>query len=351
MKNLTHCFIKALLVIGLISVISCNADKASTEGENTSTVVIEEPPALIPVIFDTDANNELDDQHALAYLLFNGQTFDVRGVTVNATYNGGEIDGHYAEAERILKLCQVEGQIPLYTGANDDFETIRTTLTESEFDGFEAVNFIIKEARKAQDQKLVLLPVGKLTNIALALEKAPEIKDNIRIVWLGSNYPEPGEYNQENDIPSLNYILEQEVPFEMVMVRYGKPSGSDAVRVTPAEIEEKMTGLGPTSEPVEGRHGNSFTTFGDYSVDLFKHIDLHGDPPARALFDMVAVAIVKNPDWGVANTIPAPILEGENWKERPENSRTIVIWENFDKENILKDFYGVMEAPVIARRH
>ena len=26
---------------------------------------------LIPVIFDTDANNELDDQHALAYLLLN----------------------------------------------------------------------------------------------------------------------------------------------------------------------------------------------------------------------------------------------------------------------------------------
>ena len=296
----------------LLAFISCNNDKAPAEQESTDNVVIEEPPALIPVIFDTDANNELDDQHALAYLFFNGNTFDVRGVTVNATYNGGEIDGHYAEAERVLKLCNVDGQIPLYTGANDDFETIRTELSDSEFDGFEAVDFIIKEARKAQDQKLVLLPVGKLTNIALALEKAPEIKENVRIVWLGSNYPEPGEYNQENDIPSLNYILEQEVPFEMVMVRYGKPSGSDAVRVTPEEIEQKMAGLGPVSEPVEGRHGNSFTNFGDYSVDLFKHIDLHGDPPARALFDMVAVAIVKNPNWGAANTISAPTLDGEN---------------------------------------
>ena len=39
----------------------------------------------IPVIFDTDANNEVDDQHALAYLLFNGDHFKVEGVTVNAT--------------------------------------------------------------------------------------------------------------------------------------------------------------------------------------------------------------------------------------------------------------------------
>jgi hypothetical protein len=29
------------------------------------------------VLFDTDANNEVDDQHALAYLLFNGKAFQV----------------------------------------------------------------------------------------------------------------------------------------------------------------------------------------------------------------------------------------------------------------------------------
>jgi len=29
----------------------------------------------IRVILDTDANNELDDQHAIAYMLFNGSTF------------------------------------------------------------------------------------------------------------------------------------------------------------------------------------------------------------------------------------------------------------------------------------
>ncbi|MGB5481090.1 MAG: hypothetical protein WBM91_08435, partial [Eudoraea sp.] len=36
----------------------------------------------LKVIFDSDANNELDDQHALAYLLFNGDTFEVDAVTV-----------------------------------------------------------------------------------------------------------------------------------------------------------------------------------------------------------------------------------------------------------------------------
>lgn len=54
---------------------------------------------------------------------------------------------------------------------------------------YEAVNFIIEQELKDRDQKLILLPIGKLTNIALALKKESAIAKNIRIVWLGSNYP------------------------------------------------------------------------------------------------------------------------------------------------------------------
>ena len=45
----------------------------------------EEPAFRHHVIFDTVADNEVDDQHALAYLLFSGDFFAVEGVTVNAT--------------------------------------------------------------------------------------------------------------------------------------------------------------------------------------------------------------------------------------------------------------------------
>jgi len=339
-------YFSAILGIHLFGCSQSNREVRQTESNPGSA----HTRARLPVIFDTDANNELDDQHALAYLLFSGETFDIRGLTVNATYNGGEIQQHYDEAERVLKLCNLDGKIPLFLGANDDYEEIRESLDQGQYDGQEAIEFIIEEARKERDERLILLPVGKLTNIALALEKAPDIKEKVRIVWLGSNYPESGEYNQVNDIPSLNYILDQDVPFEMVMVRYGKPSGSDAVRVTPAEIEQRMPGAGPNSEPVEGRNGSSFTNFGDYSVDLFSNIELHGDPPARALFDMVAVAIIKNAGWGETNEIPAPILEGENWVERPDNTRKIIIWENFDREAIMEDFYSVMHDPVLAER-
>jgi purine nucleosidase len=302
----------------------------------------------IRVILDTDANNELDDQHAIAYMLMNGDVFDVDGITVNATASGGDINEHAAEAERIVRLCDAYPHIPVYRGANGTFEEIQDEVNTSDLDGVEAVDYIIQSAHEQTTGPLVLLPVGKLTNIALALKKDPSIAHNVRIVWLGSNYPDPGEYNQVNDEPALNYILDLDVPLEFAIVRYGKPSGTDAVRVTPADMEDNMPGAGPRiAQPVVGRHGGEFSTFGDYSIDLFHHIDLYGDPPSRALFDMAAVAIVKNPEWATPIEIPAPILEGGTWQERPDNPRRIIIWENFARDAILADFFATMRDFVL----
>ncbi len=319
--------------------------KLGTAEEAVGTSTESSANQKFEVIIDTDANNELDDQHALAYLFFNQDIFNVLGVTVNTTSSGGNIDMQVAEAVRIMKLCDVYESIPMLPGADAGFEEIAPTINNSSYDGQAAVEFIIQEAQKERESPLVLLPIGKMTNVALALMKAPEIASNIRIIWLGSNYPEPGEHNLVNDIPAMNYILDLNVPFEMVMVRYGSPSGSDAVRVTPERIESEMAGVGPTVEPIEGRHGGTFTTFGDYSINLFQGIDLHGDPPARALFDVVPLAILKDKSWGEYKEIPAPFMVDEEWQERPDNNRKVGVWENFDSDAILNDFFGSMKQP------
>lgn len=314
----------------------------------------EKPEATIkkiPVLFDTDANNEVDDQHAMAYLLFSGDHFDVVGVTVNATSSPAgysdesDVSDHYEEAKRILQLCgDFYGKIPLKTGANVSFEQIKGHINEPDFDGHEAVDFIIEEAMKERDQKLVLLPVGKLTNIALALMKEPAIANKVKVVWLGSNYPEPGEHNQDWDIPSMNYVLDVDVPFEMVTVRGGKPSGTAAVMVSRDQILHRMPGKGPRiSTPVIGRHGGEFYNWGDYSANLFESYGMWGNPPGRALFDQAAVAVVKNPSWAQTREIPAPIFTEGQWVERPDNTRKITLWEWFDIYGIINDFFVTMD--------
>ena len=302
----------------------------------------------IRVILDTDANNELDDQHAIAYMLFSGKVFDVEGITVNKTYNGGSIDDHYAEAVRIVKLCNLYPDIPVYKGATGTYKEIVGHLNEENFDGSDAVNFIIERAHAKDHRKLVLLGVGKLTNITLAIKKDPSIIDRVRIVWLGSNYPDPGEYNLVNDTTAINPLLESSAEFEMVMVRYGKPSGTDAVVAYLKDFQQKMPGKGPhISTPVTGRHGGKFTNFGDYSVNLFENF--RGHPSSRPLFDMAAVSIVKNPAWAERVEINAPKFVNGKWVDRPNNPRKIVIWENFDKDSIMADFYRTMEHYVLAK--
>ena len=330
MKN-SFILLSALIILFLIS--SCNnADSSQSD------------PG-VPVIFDTDANNELDDQHALAYLLLNDQTFNVLGVTVNATYSGGEIDEHVKEAQRVVNLVGWKEKVAVIKGANGDFTEIREHLSEKEFDGSEAVDFIIQEAMKKRKEKLVLLPVGKLTNVALALEKKPSIAKKVRIVWLGANYPEPGEYNLENDTAALNFILKTEVPFEMVTVRYGLDSGTAYVKAKRKNIYIRMPGMGPVvDEPVTGRHGGTFTCFGDYSIDLFRHINHLEDGCFRSLFDMAAVAIVKDPTWAETSEIQSPLYIDNNWVEQPVNSRMITIWENFNADAIMTDFYSTLEG-------
>ena len=98
-----------------------------------------------------------------------------------------------------------------------------------------------------------------------------------------------------------------------------------------------MPGLGPQVDPVIGRHGGEFTCFGDYSISLFENMNF----PTRPLFDVVAVAVVKNPAWGERSEMPAPILDGKSWVDWSDNPHRIVIWENFDKDAILEDFFPV----------
>ena len=301
------------------------------------------------ILLDTDANNEVDDQQAIAYLLLSGESFLIEGITVNRTDNGGDIEAQAEEAERIVKLCGLYPSLKVTRGASGCFKEISEDVMQESFDGIDAVNLIIKRASRPEKQKLVLLAIGKLTNVALALKKNPRIADKLKIVWLGSNYPDPGEYNLVNDQESVNYVLDTEVDLEIAVVRYFSKSGTGAVRVTPQALEKNIAGKGPwIKDGVIGRHGGIFHYFGDYSINLLNNTYLYGEPPSRALYDMAAAAIIKNSKWSSEVTIPAPILEDGKWLNRPNNQRTITIKDNFDKQNIVKDFYKTINQFVHA---
>ena len=295
----------------------------------------------IRVLLDTDANNEIDDQHAIAYLLLSGDRFILEGITVNRTNNGGDIHEQAKEAERVIKLCDMDDKISVTLGASDSFSQTHSKVMKPIFDGSDAVDLIIEKAHRHTSQNLTILAIGKLTNVALAIKKDPTIVSKIKVVWLGSNYPLPGEYNLESDWESMNFVIASGVLFEIAVVRYKEKSGTTAVTVTPQDLEKNIVGNGPKlDKAVIGRNGGEFFNFGDYSFNLLDNVYLFGDPPSRPLYDMAAVAIIKNPEWAEKKEIPSMLYKDGAWDAEPDLDTNLCIYEDFDKEKILEDFFS-----------
>jgi purine nucleosidase len=290
---------------------------------------------MIPVILDTDANNELDDQHAIAYMIYNDDLFDIRGITTNRTWSGGPVEEHSKEARRIVHLCGADDRIQVISGANGNYNTLKDSLDNPVYDGKKAVEFIIQQAHTMADgKKLVLIPIGKITNIALAIKKDPSIIPEVKIVWLGTNWPGPGEYNMENDTSAVNPVIESGVEMWICTV----DGGTREVRTTRTEITIRLKGKGEIVEPIEGRHGGSFDRLGDYLVNLWENVS----EETRSLFDMANVATVKNPRWAEDTVVYGPRLINGQWTSISTAKDSVVFLRNYNVTAVMDDFWSTM---------
>ena len=150
-------FTKSIILplVLLLAVFACKEEKKAAV-QNVGANSEMPTQAKTKLIFDTDANNELDDQHALAYMLLSGDTFNVRGITVNATRNGEGIQGHYDEAERVMQLCNLKGATPLLKGANGNFKEIVENFDPMNYDGQEGVDFLLEETKDVQSSLVII---------------------------------------------------------------------------------------------------------------------------------------------------------------------------------------------------
>lgn len=177
----------------------------------------------IPVIFDTDIGDDIDDAIALA-LVLQSPELDVRGVTT--VFGVVEQRTRLAWKELVLYGRQTT---PLATGAGDplldppvvqkarQFEVLTDTDTPPERAHRRAAEFII-ETLLASTEKLTLVPVGPLTNIALALRLEPRIKAKIdRIVLMGGAFKRlSSEWNIQRDRAAAQIVFSSGIPIVAV---------------------------------------------------------------------------------------------------------------------------------------
>lgn len=162
--------------------------------------------AVIPLIIDTDAKNEADDQYAIIHHLLS-PSIDVKGIVAahfeqKTGYEGGTMEKSYDEAVRLLKLADIE-DVPALHGCEAPLKD-RNDAPISE-----GVEFIIEEARKVSGKKLYIAVLGAMTDIASAINMAPDIAEKIIIIWNGGG-PYPGgrpEFNLMQDPDAVRVIL------------------------------------------------------------------------------------------------------------------------------------------------
>jgi hypothetical protein len=184
-----------------------------TFNELSSAIVRVHTPETLhlpQVLLDTDAANEIDDQHAIAYALFS--ELDVLAINstgwikwadadqTRLTHSWDSEDRSYREILKVLDLARQSGlpdeRVPMvFRGAKKPLRSVGLT-SDRWFDTepviTEAGNAILAAARGASpDNPVWVLPVGPLTNVATALLQVrkegweAEFSERIRICWLG----------------------------------------------------------------------------------------------------------------------------------------------------------------------
>ena len=198
------------------------------------------------ILIDTDIGGDVDDALALA-LALNTPSVEIVGIT----------NVYLANAWRAgvtKELLRVYGRedIPVCTGAEkpligwwDESRIPNSSPDYGEYRGEKlphAADFIIQKAEEIDD--LILLAIGPLTNVGIALAKAPHIAKRLKIYMMG------GQLNKAH--PEWNIVCDPEA------TRIVFESGADVTMVgldvtnrcqfTQAEVDEVHFAGNPRAE-------------------------------------------------------------------------------------------------------
>jgi inosine-uridine nucleoside N-ribohydrolase len=181
------------------------------------------PDGPLRVIIDTDANNEIDDQWALALAIGFPERLKIEGI-VAAHYGksgGGAAGIQKSYDEAVATLGHARGfsktaDLPIKRGSP-------ALASLEDQPASEGVDFIIERALTAtRDRPLWLVLLGPVTDAVVALRKEPRIADRMIVFWHGrSDWPiKCTNFNATNDPFATRLIFE--VPSRFILFDTGK---------------------------------------------------------------------------------------------------------------------------------
>ncbi len=266
------------------------------------------------VIIDADTGNEVDDLYALVRALIE-PSWEVIGL--NATQwqaSQWAIDKTIENSHRLnsvlLSYLKMDKKVTLNRGAEGRLYDWGNKSRPSA-----ASAFIIREAHKMKDDKLTVVALGALTNVASAIIEDPTIVPKIALHWLGTDYDFEKQtmsnldFNSVMDIQAVYAILNSAVELHLI-------PNNEASRMQMGWVE--------TSRRFKGKHDLL-----DFILDRwFNHLD--GGRSNRTIWDLALIEAI------IRNDLTQKV-QVRTSKEKGD--RVVWMYRNINDQKMREDFY------------
>ena len=335
------------------------------------------------VIIDTDTANEIDDQYALAWALLSPERMKLEGVTaepfsfqhhrpglmksVEILRKGGPqtdeekkfMGGFAGWAERLLEAGRRPEDVKFVNpaeGVELSYQEILTIFDKcgvpadgmvfrgapeylSDFDApieSESTRFIIEQARKRDEGPVYILAMAALTNIASALLLAPDIIDNIVVVWTAS-FPSYAPFCNE---PSLNLV--QDPLASRLLFECGVPH----VYLPGYHVGAQLKISWPEMQQFVKPHG----AIGDYLWHLYTNNPLHDmfaisdqETKTWVIWDIINVAWLFDPAYVSIHMTTSPHLNEALYWENDSGRHMMAEAFDVNRDLIFEDIYRTLQ--------
>lgn len=201
------------------------------------------PTGKVDVVLDTDAYNEVDDQFAIAYLVRSNDRLQVKGFTaapfLNARVTSPRegMEKSFDEILHILTLAQREDLHSAVHRGSDRYLPDEQTPVPSD-----AAEFLVALSRAyTPENRLYVVSIGAITNLASALLMDPTMADRVVAVWLGGHahhWSDTVEFNMMQDVAAARVVFDSGIPLVQLPCR----GVVDRFSTTQRELEHWLGG-------------------------------------------------------------------------------------------------------------
>ncbi len=342
------------------------------------------------VVIDTDAFNEVDDQFAIAWALKSPERLNVEAIYAAPFSRPGNQPWHvdkrpvsaesgmiqsYDEILHVMELIDMKNACPVFKGSRNFLIEVLKEAQISEIQNLQTnedvakilqdENIIAKLKSDAVEdliargmaatEKLYVLALGAISNVAIALLLQPKLAEKIVVVWLGgqpTDFPSALGYNLQQDIAGVNVLLDSRVP----LVQMPAFTVTSSLTISTADLKANLLGkskigtylseiviekMDKPQEPTTGDRlrYSAVAKLDEIDKEYFSQFTTTAKSWTRIIWDISVMAFVINPSWCFWSVVDAPNLSKDLTWIKTENRHQFLECRYLHRDLVFGDLF------------